>query len=81
MQPFLLPDDPNESMGLFRNEVLLEVRDEEEIRSAQIRRLSEIMGDLEERYGYDELKKGIRLGGQVNTFLLLHFIVFLTKTA
>ena len=80
VQPFLLPDDPNENTGLFRNEVLLEVRDEDEIRSAQIRRLSEVMGDLEERYGYDELKKGIRLGGQVNTFLPFHVKVFPTKT-
>ena len=37
----------------------------------QIGRLRALMSDLEAKYGYDELRRGIRHGGQVMPLLVL----------
>ena len=40
----------------------------------EIGRLNAVMSELEAKYGYDELRRGIRLGGEVK---FLSFYVFL----
>lgn len=39
---------------------------EKETCGTEIQRLKTVMKDLEAKYGYDAVKKGIRVGGQVN---------------